>query len=66
MSEPASFAIIRDEQKCFYGDCWASANLHRDLVWGPEALEAWILNLSELDEWYDDVDGGVVIDFDPC
>ena len=64
MSEPASFAIIRDGQKRYYGDRWASALLHRELVWGPEALETWILTLSELDEWYDDVDGGVVIDFD--
>ncbi len=64
MSEPAAFAIIRDGQKRFYGDQWASAMLHRDLVWGPEAFEAWITTLSELDEWYGDVEGGVVVDFD--
>lgn len=64
MSEPASFAIIRDGQKRYYGDRWASALLHRELVWGPEALETWILTLGELDEWHDDVDGSVVIDFD--
>ena len=64
MSEPAAFAIIRDGQKRFYGDRWVGALLHRDLVWGPEAFETWLLTLSELDEWYDDVDGGAVVDFD--
>ncbi|MDX1926311.1 MAG: hypothetical protein SFV81_07330 [Pirellulaceae bacterium] len=64
MSEPAAFAIIRDGQKRFYGDRWVGALLHRDIIWGPEAFETWLLTLNELDEWYDDIDGGAVVDFD--
>ncbi len=33
-------------------------------MWGPEELEKWILTLSEMEEWYGEVNGGVVIDFD--
>ena len=64
MSGPAFFALIRDGQTQYYGDRWASIYLHRELVWGLEALLAWIANLEEVDELGDDFSEGVVIDVD--
>ena len=64
MSEPATFAIIRDGQRRYYGDRWASTSFIRELVWGPEALETWVMTLTELDDWESDFVSAVVVDFD--
>lgn len=64
MSEPATFAIIRDGQPRYYGDRWASTTFIRELVWGPEALETWAMTLTELDDWESDFISAVVVDLD--
>lgn len=64
MSEPAIFVLIRDGNTRYYGDRWAFTHLFRELVWGPEDLETWLTHGEEIDDWSDEVSGGVVVDFD--
>lgn len=64
MSEPAVFVLIRDGQKRFFADRWANAFLFREILWGPDELERWLTDDEEIDEWTDDVAGGVVVDYD--
>jgi hypothetical protein len=64
LSEPAIFALIRSGEKTFYLDAWAGALLFRELIWGPQALEAWVGKMERVEEWDDDVTGAVVVDFD--
>ncbi len=64
MSEPASFVLIRDGQKRYFADRWANCFLFRELVWGSDSLENWLAAGEELDEWFEDADGGAVIDYD--
>ena len=64
MSEPAIFVLIRDGQKRYFADRWAHTSLHREIAWGPEALETWLVADEEIDDWSDEASGGVVVDFD--
>ena len=64
MSEPAVFALIRNGEKRFFADRWASALLRREVLWGPEDFESWVSQFEELDEWDDYCDDGAVVDFD--
>jgi hypothetical protein len=64
MSEPAVFVLIRDGKKSYFGDRWASVFLYREILWGPDEFEKWVTQLEQLDDWTDDVSGGVVVDFD--
>ncbi len=64
MSEPAVFALIRDGETRFFADRWAGALLCREVMWGPQDFEAWILQHQPLDEWDDECIGGALIDFD--
>lgn len=64
MSEPAVFVLIRDGQKRYYADRWASVFLFREILWGAKDLEKWLVEGEEIGEWTDDVSGGVVVDFD--
>ncbi len=64
MSEPAMFATVRDGVARFFADRWASAVLRREVMWGPEDFESWVLQFEPLDEWDGECDGGAVVDFD--
>jgi hypothetical protein len=64
MSEPAMFALVRDGEMRYFADRWAGATLRRELMWGPEDFEKWVLQFEPLDEWEDECDGAAVIDFD--
>lgn len=64
MSEPAIFVLIHDGQKQYFADHWAHSSLHREIAWGPEALETWLAADEEIDDWSDEASGGVVVDFD--
>lgn len=64
MSEPVIFSIIQDGQPRHYFDRWGGVLLFRNLVWGSEAVQAWIAEQEEIDEWSDDVAGGIVVDCD--
>ncbi|MGI9471504.1 MAG: hypothetical protein ACR2NZ_08235 [Rubripirellula sp.] len=64
MSEPAIFVLIRDGDIRYFQDRFANVFLFRDLLWGPEALERWLSESDEIDDWTDDVVGGVVADID--
>ncbi len=64
MSEPAVFALVRDGEKRYYADRWASATLRREVMWGPEDFEAWVEQFEQLDEWEDCCSGGAIVDFD--
>jgi hypothetical protein len=64
MSEPAIFVFVRDKVRRFYLDRWAGVFLFRDLIWGPTQLEDWARQTTELDDWTDDIDAGVVVDYD--
>jgi hypothetical protein len=64
VSEPAIFVVIEQGQKRFYYDRWAHVYLFRNLTWGREALDKWLAQEAEGDDWSDDVCGGAVIDYD--
>lgn len=64
MSEPALLAIIRGGQTRYYIDDWSGYTLHRELIWGPEALEDWIVARDELEELEETCSSTVVANFD--
>ncbi len=64
MIEPAMFAVIRDGETTLYRDPSGSAMVARNLVWGPETLETWLLQRQPADHFDEDADAGAVIDFD--
>ena len=64
MSEPALLAIIRGGQTRYYIDDWSGLTLHRELVWGPEAFEDWIVARAELEELEETYSSTVVVNFD--
>ena len=64
MSEPALLAIIRGGHTRYYIDEWASLTLHRELVWGPAALEEWIVARDELNELEETYSSTVIVNFD--
>ena len=64
MSEPALLAIIRGGQTRYYIDDWSGLTLHRELIWGPEALEDWIVARDELQELEETYSSTVVVNFD--
>lgn len=64
MSQSALFVLVRGGDRRYYFDPLGFQYLYRDLVWGPEAFEDWAMEADEIDDWDENVDGGVVIDFD--
>lgn len=64
MSQSALFVLVRGGDRRYYFDPLGFRYLYRDLVWGPEAFEDWAIEADEIDDWDENADGGVVIDFD--
>lgn len=64
MSEPAVFVLIRDGEKRFFVDSWASATLRREVMWGPDDFQAWVEQFEQLEEWSDDCSDGALVDYD--
>lgn len=64
MSQSALFVLIRGADRRYYFDPIGFQYLYRDLVWGPEAFEDWVIEADEIDDWDENAAGGVVIDFD--
>ncbi|MFT5326165.1 MAG: hypothetical protein ACI8P0_004039 [Planctomycetaceae bacterium] len=58
------FVVIRDEEKRYYFDEWAGTFLYRELLWGPKELEKWLAAGEEVDYEPEDLNGGVVANFD--
>jgi hypothetical protein len=64
MSEPAMFALVRDGEARYFANRWAGALLQREVMWGPDDFEQWILQFEPFEEWDGDCDSGAVVDFD--
>ncbi|MEX2113808.1 MAG: hypothetical protein WD845_11520 [Pirellulales bacterium] len=64
MSEPAIFALVRNGKTRYFADRWANALLRREVMWGPEDFEAWVLQFEPVEAWDEDCEGGAVVDFD--
>lgn len=64
MIEPAMFAVIRDGETTLYRDPAGSAMVARNLVWGAETLETWLLQHQPADYFDEDAEAGAVVDFD--
>ncbi|QDT51910.1 hypothetical protein Pan258_60070 [Symmachiella dynata] len=63
MSKPVDYAvIIRDGQKQCFDDFWV--DFPRQLVWGPEAFEAWLREGPEAEFEPDELSTMVIVDFD--
>ena len=58
----AYFVIIRDGQKQCFEDRWASP--YRELVWGADDLQEWLVQGDETDYDPEDLSGGAVVNFD--
>lgn len=66
MADPAEFAVIRNGRRAVYGDRWSSIFLYREILWGPDAFEAWLSAGEKYDDdaGLDEFDGGAVLNFD--
>lgn len=63
MSRSAVYCVlIRDGKKRWFAEVWGS--LRRELIWGPEAFEAWLAAGEEVDWEPEDVSGAAIVDFD--
>lgn len=60
MSDQALYVIVRDGHIQYYLEDHARETHHRELVWGPEAFEDWVVKLPELSD-IDDFPYPVVI-----
>ncbi|MEZ6090659.1 MAG: hypothetical protein R3C05_22105 [Pirellulaceae bacterium] len=58
----AYFVLIRDGKASCFAEVWGT--LYRELVWGPEAFEAWLTAGEETDWEPEDVSGIAIVDFD--
>jgi len=65
MTDPCVFIIVRDGNKRIYADRWAGALMQREILWGPEALEEFAIQLSEADaDELGHQERGVRVDYD--
>ena len=63
MSRSADFCVlIRDGQQRRYAEVWAS--LRRELIWGADEFEAWLVAGGEADWEPEDISAVAVVDFD--
>ncbi|MCA9110229.1 MAG: hypothetical protein KDA52_09795, partial [Planctomycetaceae bacterium] len=63
MSKPVVYSVlIRDGQKRPYEIRWA--NLFRELMWGPEAFEAWLSEGEESEYEPEELSGIAIVNFD--
>ncbi|TWU04701.1 hypothetical protein [Stieleria varia] len=62
MSEPAIFVFVQGNEKRYFYDQWAAPVLVRELLWGPVALQQWLTEDEELEDWTDEISGGAVVD----
>ena len=63
MSRSAAFCVlIRDGQQQRYAEVWAS--LRRELIWGADEFEAWLVAGGEADWEPEDISAVAVVDFD--
>lgn len=63
MSRSAAFRVlIRDGQQRRYAEVWAS--LRRELIWGADEFEAWLVAGGEADWEPEDISAVAVVDFD--
>jgi len=46
MSEPAMFALVRNGEARFFANRWAGALLQREVMWGPDDFEKWVLQIE--------------------
>ncbi len=63
MSRSVAYCVlIKNGEKRKFEDAWA--HLKRELIWGPDVLEAWLEEGEQIDWEPEDVDSAALVDFD--
>lgn len=64
MCGPANLVLIRGGHPSYHQDPWAAHYLYRELVWGPDDFENWVMQRDPVDRWDHDAGAAVVVDYD--
>ncbi|MEX0792077.1 MAG: hypothetical protein WD045_03015 [Pirellulaceae bacterium] len=64
MCGPANLVLIRGGHPSYHQDTWAAYYLYRELVWGPDDFENWVMQRDQVDRWDEDAGAAVVVDYD--
>lgn len=64
MCGPANLVLIRGGHSSYHQDLWAAHFLYRELVWGPDDFENWVMQRDPVDRWDQDAGAAVVVDYD--